>query len=157
METLQQGLVPVHVSRAWCWGSHISTSGPTSTTPTPTPTNDLQLYSDVAWVPYAELYPQFGFASSLKGLPALLEMQARAAKEGGAAKAKLDEQVAQMRVLQGDDGAAIEKLRADMVAQLDAAEATGGEVAAALLAQQLRPMVDDMLGADVDDSEGGGD
>ena len=92
-----------------------------------------------------------------RGLPALLEMQARAAKEGGAAKAKLDEQVAQMRVLQGDDGAAIEKLRADMVAQLDAAEAKGGEVAVALLAQQLRPMVDDMLGADVNDSEGGED
>ena len=27
----------------------------------------------MAWVPYAELYPQFGFASSLKELPALLE------------------------------------------------------------------------------------
>ena len=32
-----------------------------------------------------------------------------------------------------------------MLAQLDAAEAKGGEAAAALLAQQLRPMVEDML------------
>ena len=56
-------------------------------------------------------------------------------EEGGDAKAKIDEQVAQMRVLQEKDGAAIEKLRADMLAQLDAAEAKGGEAAAALLAR----------------------
>ena len=55
---------------------HFRTALGKVTSATPTHHTDRaipQLYSDVAWVPYAELYPQFGFMSSLKGLPALLE------------------------------------------------------------------------------------
>ena len=43
VETLQQGLVPIH------------------------------LYSDVPWVPYADLYNEVGFSTNLQGLPRLLE------------------------------------------------------------------------------------
>ena len=43
VETLQQGLVPVHV------------------------------YSDVPWVPYADLYTEVGFSTNLQGMPQLLE------------------------------------------------------------------------------------
>eukprot|EP00667_Euglena_gracilis_P010233 EG_transcript_10410 len=47
VETIQMGLIPVYV------------------------------YSDVPWLPYADLFPEFGYAANLTGLPALLRLLAR--------------------------------------------------------------------------------